>query len=90
MEIGTDAEIDKRKGISSTLKNSPLKRSKNSLRLRDRFTKTTRKSVTGNGTQMWKMREEGRESEEKMNALETACIEREYLLGGYGAERGCA
>jgi hypothetical protein len=29
-----------------------------------------------------------RESEEKMNALETACIQREYLLGGYGAERG--
>jgi hypothetical protein len=29
-----------------------------------------------------------RESEEKMNALETACIQREYLLGEYGTERG--
>jgi hypothetical protein len=29
-----------------------------------------------------------KESEKKMDTLETACIQREYLLGGYGAERG--
>jgi hypothetical protein len=89
MEIGTDAEIDNAKKNKFFFEELSLK----TLQKLPAFERQIYEDYKEECHRKWNSNVEDaekkvRESEEKMNALETACVQREYLLGGYGAERG--
>jgi len=89
MEIGTDAEIDNAKKNKFFFEELSLK----TLQKLPAFERQIYEDYKEECHRKWNSNVEDaekkvRESEEKMNALEKACIEREYLLGGYGTERG--
>ena len=89
LEIGTDDEIDNAKKNNFFFEELSLK----TLQKLPAFERQIYKDYKEECHRKWNSNVEDaekkvRESEEKMNALETACVQREYLLGGYGAERG--